>query len=125
MIKIAGITILGSIISITLKEAGRRDMALLVALSVSIYVLYESATALFEIMEPLSALMSKGSESEILKTSIKITGIAYIAEFSADICKSVGEEALSKKALLFGKIMVLALSLPAIEELFFVISELL
>lgn len=49
---------------------------------------------------------------------IKILGIAYIAEFSSDICKDSGYTSVANQIQIFGKLTVLAVSLPIVTALF-------
>ncbi len=46
-----------------------------------------------------------------------MTGITYIAEFSSGICKDAGYGALGTQIEIFGKLSILAVSLPVILAL--------
>ena len=50
-------------------------------------------------------------------TLLKMTGITYIAEFSSGICKDAGYGALGTQIEIFGKLSILAVSLPVILAL--------
>ena len=77
-------------------------------------------------METLAALAKKTNIDEgIYKTVIKITGIAYITQSSAELCKDTGEGALAGKVELFGKILICSLALPAVSALIEVISDMI
>lgn len=52
-----------------------------------------------------------------LNTLLKMTGITYIAEFSSGICKDAGYGALGTQIEIFGKLSILAVSLPVILAL--------
>ena len=52
-----------------------------------------------------------------LNTLLKMTGITYIAEFSSGICKDAGYSALGTQIEIFGKLSILAVSLPVILAL--------
>ena len=52
-----------------------------------------------------------------LNTLLKMTGITYIAEFSSGICKDAGYGALGNQIEIFGKLSILAVSLPVILAL--------
>ena len=52
-----------------------------------------------------------------LNTLLKMTGITYIAEFSSGICKDAGYGALGIQIEIFGKLSILAVSLPVILAL--------
>jgi stage III sporulation protein AD len=47
-----------------------------------------------------------------IKTILKIIGIAYIAEFGAQITKDAGQAAISSKIELAGKILILVMAIP-------------
>ncbi len=52
-----------------------------------------------------------------LTVLIKIIGIAYIAEFSAGICRDSGYSAIGTQIEIFGKLSILAVSMPIILAL--------
>jgi stage III sporulation protein AD len=48
---------------------------------------------------------------------LKITGIAYIAEFGAEVCKDAGEGSIASKIELAGKVTIIVLAVPIITSL--------
>ena len=52
-----------------------------------------------------------------LSTLIKMMGITYIAEFAAGICKDAGYGAVGTQIEIFGKLSVLAVSMPILLAL--------
>ena len=52
-----------------------------------------------------------------LTTLLKMIGITYIAEFSAGICKDAGYGALGTQIEIFGKLSILAVSMPILLAL--------
>lgn len=52
-----------------------------------------------------------------LTTLLKMTGITYIAEFSAGICKDAGYGAIGNQIEIFGKLSILAVSMPIVLAL--------
>ncbi|GMB07678.1 stage III sporulation protein AD [Thermolongibacillus altinsuensis] len=52
-----------------------------------------------------------------LETILKIIGIAYIAEFGAQISKDAGQGAIASKIELGGKILILAMAIPILTAL--------
>lgn len=52
-----------------------------------------------------------------LTTLIKMIGITYIAEFAAGICKDAGYGAVGTQIEIFGKLSVLAVSMPILLAL--------
>lgn len=49
-----------------------------------------------------------------LTTLIKMTGITYIAEFASGICKDAGYGAIGSQIEIFGKLSILAVSMPIV-----------
>lgn len=58
-----------------------------------------------------------GVENGMLKILLKIVGVGYLTEFGAGILKDFGSNAVADKVVLGGKLTVLVLSLPIIENL--------
>lgn len=52
-----------------------------------------------------------------LGTLMKMTGITYIAEFSSGICKDAGYGAVGTQIEIFGKLSMLAVSMPIVLAL--------
>lgn len=52
-----------------------------------------------------------------LTTLIKMTGITYIAEFASGICKDAGYGAIGSQIEIFGKLSILAVSMPIVLAL--------
>ena len=62
---------------------------------------------------------------DIVKPIIKVIGIGYITEFTADLAEDSGNKSISSKILLGGKIAICALALPIIKNLINVIISLI
>jgi stage III sporulation protein AD len=50
-----------------------------------------------------------------LKTILKIIGIAYVAEFGAQMVRDAGQESIASKIEFAGKIFILVLAIPIIN----------
>lgn len=59
-----------------------------------------------------------------LEILIKIVGIAYLSEFSSDICKDAGYSALAGQIGIAGKLTIIGMSTPVIAALLKVVSGL-
>ena len=101
-------------------------MAFLVAIAFTALMLLWIVSTLQPLVEQLRALFQgAGLAQETVALAFKVTGIALISEFAAQICKDAGEGALAEKAALAGKIAVLALALPLLVGLCQAVLELL
>ena len=52
-------------------------------------------------------------------------GITYVAEFSSGICKDAGYQTIAVQIEIFGKLMILVLSMPILTALLDTIREFL
>lgn len=52
-----------------------------------------------------------------LGTLLKIIGVTYVAEFAANICRDAGYQAVGNQIEIFGKLTVLAISMPILLAL--------
>lgn len=60
-----------------------------------------------------------------LQTVLKIIGIAYIAEFGAQIAKDAGQGAIASKIELAGKIIIVVMAVPIITVIIETIIQLI
>ena len=56
---------------------------------------------------------------------IKVLVIAYITEFTSQLCKDAGESSIASKVELAGKIMIFCVAIPVFTSIFDLIEELL
>lgn len=60
-----------------------------------------------------------------LEALLKMIGITYIAEFSSGICKDAGYSSLGSQIEIFGKLSVLAVSMPILLALLDTVQQFL
>lgn len=58
-----------------------------------------------------------------IKLLLKMMGISFLAEFSANICKDAGCNAIAGQIELFGKLSVLVTGMPVVLALFETLNE--
>ncbi|HFJ9370345.1 stage III sporulation protein AD [Bacillus cereus] len=65
------------------------------------------------ILQMIERVASEAKVSNVyVETLLKIIGIAYIAEFGAQITKDAGQSAIASKIELAGKILILVMAIP-------------
>jgi stage III sporulation protein AD len=68
---------------------------------------------IYEIIRMVERIAINASVNLIyVETILKIIGIAYIAEFGAQITKDAGQGAIASKIELGGKILILTMAIP-------------
>lgn len=116
---IAGICVMavaGAILAVTLKQTTPNFSAML-ALITGVVILIAVCTSLPTITSKIENLMnSTGVNTEYTTVLLKSVGICFICQFSSDICKDAGQNALSSKVELAGKVLILISALPLMEE---------
>ena len=70
-------------------------------------------------------LMLVDSVTGIFAAVLKIIGVGYITEFSANLCVDAGSTSIANKILLAGKILILVSAIPIVTNLIDIISGLL
>ncbi len=55
---------------------------------------------------------SAALESETVKSILKIIGAAYVVDFSASLCRDMGESSMAAKIELAGRIFIVMLAVP-------------
>lgn len=56
---------------------------------------------------------------------LKIIGVGYVTEFTAEMCEDFGNKSISSKVLLGGKIVICSMAIPIIKDLLTVLLSLL
>lgn len=117
LIKIIGIGFTGGMLSLVLRRE-RAEFAALCALITSALILAivvaQAGTAIDELHRLIT---SCGVDINYFIICIKAAGIAYLAQFAAEILRDSGEGAIASKIETAGKICILVLTLPVMREL--------
>ncbi|MCX7843269.1 MAG: stage III sporulation protein AD [Clostridia bacterium] len=117
ILQIVGIGVVATVMILVLK-AQRPDIALLVSIITGIIVFMMVAARLSAVLDLLNSYARKVNiDMAYLTTLLKIIGIAYIAEFGAEICKDAGEGSIASKVELAGKVIIMVLAVPIITSL--------
>ena len=125
IIKIIGIGLVAIIIIILLKQY-KPEFAIYISLLAGVLILLLVMDQLTQVISLLQSLASKASiNSTFLAILLKITGIAFLAEFAVSVCKDAGEGAIASKIEIGSKIIIIAMSIPIISSLLEIILKIL
>lgn len=117
MVHIAMLGIAGVLLALQLK-AVRSEYAVFLCLGISILIFAAAADRLTVIMEAIRTIQENlPLNAGYIETLMKIVGITYIAEFASDLCKDAGYQAVAGQIQIFGKLSVLAVSIPILTAL--------
>lgn len=125
IIKIIGVGLIALIIIIILKQY-RPEFVIYVSIIVGVIILILIMDKVSAIIDLLTSLSNKTViNNEFLVLLIKITGIAFLTEFSVSICKDSGETAIANKIDIGGKVLIISMSIPIIASLLETIIKIL
>lgn len=104
----------------------RNDFAVLLSVVGGIIIILFVMQYVSEIFSTLHFIVNEtGLSNSLFSLILKIVGIGYLTEFTVGVCADSGVGGLGDKVLLGGKIVILAMALPIINNILEIIIGLL
>lgn len=125
LVRIAAIGIIAAILAVIISEK-RPELGLLLGLAfgcIALMIAFSKAGAIVKVLE--DTVNKAGIDGQLLVPVLKVTGMAYITQFSVDACKDVGQNSIAGKVETVGKIMMLVVSVPIATSLIKIISSII
>lgn len=117
VVTIAVTGIIAVIMAVSLKGL-KVEYGIYVVMAAGLLIFFYGMGKLTSILDTMKEIQSYIKINNIyLSTLIKMIGITYIAEFAAGICKDAGYGAIGTQIEIFGKLSVLAVSMPILLAL--------
>ena len=117
ILKIAAIALTGVILAAVMKNINK-EIALYIILATVIILFVSIIDKLFEAFRFLEGIYDNVTYGRsFFPVIIKVLAVAYITDFTAQLCKDSGETAIGTKVELAGKIAVVLLCVPMLEEI--------
>lgn len=114
IVQIAAIALIATILAVTVKSI-RPEMAMLISIAACVMIVSSSFGYLKTIISVIEEITSEiDLDISFGALILKIISIAYICQFSSQVCKDAGEGAIAAKVELAGKILILFASAPVI-----------
>ena len=125
IIRIVGIALIALIIIILLKQY-KKEFAVYISLLAGVLILLLVMDKFEGIIDLISSIANKSSiNTEFISLILKITGIAFLAEFAVSICNDSGETAIANKIEIGSKIIIISMSIPIFSSLLELILKIL
>lgn len=115
------IVILGLVVTILIViiRQQRPEYALQLSIMTGVIILTMMLGKINSIMTVMKQLSTRANINLLyMETVLKIIGIAYIAEFGAQICRDAGEGAVAGKIEFAAKVIVMVLAIPIVIAVF-------
>ena len=117
--------IAGALLAVELKGL-KGEYGIYLVAAVGLVIFFYGVTKLKTVIETIRQVQSYIRLNRMyLEVLLKMIGITYIAEFSSGICKDAGYGSLGSQIEIFGKLSVLAVSMPIILALLDTVQQFL
>ncbi|MBN3522331.1 MULTISPECIES: stage III sporulation protein AD [Paenibacillus] len=125
IIQVVGLGLLATILVLVVKEQ-KPMFAFLISAFAGILIFLFLIGKIETVIHVLEDLAERsGIQPVYLKTILKIIGIAYIAEFGAQVVRDAGQEGIASKIELAGKVLIMVLAIPIISVIIETVMRLL
>lgn len=125
IVKIALIGIAGVFLALMVRSY-KSEYSLFISMGACICIFIYLISKVEIILSYVDSIQSLVSiDNRYVQTVIKMIGITYIAEFSVDICKDAGYQAIAGQIEMFAKMSILLISMPVLMSFVETIGEFL
>jgi stage III sporulation protein AD len=117
ILQIVGLGIVATVIILVVKTQ-RPEIAIQISIITGIILFLLVAGKLASVIALLEKYTGRVNiDMSYLTVLLKIIGIAYIAEFGAEVCKDAGESSIASKIEMAGKIVIAVLAVPIVTSM--------
>ncbi|WP_141431699.1 stage III sporulation protein AD [Bacillus sp. 03113] len=117
IIQIVGVALVSTFLALIIKEQ-KPNFAFLLVVFVGCSIFLYLVDQIYLIIHMIEEIAVNAKVNLVyVETILKIIGIAYIAEFAAQVTKDAGQGAIASKIELAGKILILAMAIPILTVL--------
>lgn len=114
ILQVVGLGLIATILILVVKEQ-KPVFAFLLATFVGITIFLALAGKISDVIRILENLATQAHVNNLfLETILKIIGIAYIAEFGAQVTRDAGQGSIASKIELAGKVLIMVMAIPII-----------
>ncbi len=116
LVKFVGLALMLAVIIYTMKSVGGDFYIITIVVATLIlmyYIIVEVTAVIGEVQNVFAKIKVP---TEMLKLGIKVIGLSYMTEFSANITEQMSGKTLSDSVRLFGKISIFMVTLPLLKQ---------
>ena len=112
IVQIVGLGLIATFLSLIVKEQ-KPTFAFLIVVFAGCAIFLYLVDQIYDIIRMIEKIAINANVNMVyVETILKIIGIAYIAEFGAQLTKDDGQGAIASKIELAGKILILVMAVP-------------
>ncbi|RJX18704.1 MAG: stage III sporulation protein AD [Desulforudis sp.] len=125
ILQIVGFGLVAAVLIVLLRQQ-KPEMAMLVSIAAGVVIFLFVLDKVGAVVNVLKDLAARANINMLyLGAILKIVGIAYIADFGAQICRDSGEGALASKIEFAAKVLIMVLAVPIVMAVLDTIMKIL
>lgn len=125
ILKIAALALTGVLLASLMKSVNK-EISLYIILATVIILFLSIIDRLSEVFLFLQDIYDKVTYGKtFFPVILKVLAVAYITDFTAQLCKDAGENAIASKVELAGKVIIFYLAMPILSAILELIGSLL
>lgn len=114
--RIIGVGICTIVVSIVLKQY-KPELSVLVNICGGLVIFMLAIDGVSTLVSEFYSIENLTSQIEIVKPIMKVLGVGYITEFTANLAEDSGNKSVASKIVLGGKVAICTLALPILKQL--------
>ncbi|OJU13738.1 MAG: hypothetical protein BGN88_01755 [Clostridiales bacterium 43-6] len=124
ILSVVGLGLVSAVLVVLLRQY-KPEFAMPAGVLAAVVILLLSISASLPILDKIKETATKASiNGDYIGILIKSLGVCYLTQFASDTCKDSGESSMASKIELAGKVAVMLLSLPLINQVLGVVTKL-
>ncbi|MCL2587268.1 MAG: stage III sporulation AC/AD family protein [Firmicutes bacterium] len=125
LLRVIGVA-MATVAAVLLLRPHKPEIAALVGLFGGLMVVLMFVESLQFIIDNMANLVQRtGVRADMFSALLRIIGIGYLTEFAASVCDEAGNNSMAKKVTLAGKVLILILALPIVNNLIEIVADIL
>lgn len=117
IVQVVGLGLIAALLVLILKEY-RPEMAMQVSLIAGVIIMLLVVNRIVGAVNVITeTAVAAGINLVYLQTLLRVIGIAYLAEFGAQVCRDAGEGSIASRVELAAKVIILVMAVPVIVEI--------
>lgn len=120
-----GIALIATFLSVILKKSNK-EYAMVISIIAGIFIISKIFIYLISVLSSVKSILAVSNISkDYIVIIFKAIGICFLTQFSSNTCIDAGESALASKIEFAGKIAVIIIALPLIEDIIKIVNSLI
>jgi stage III sporulation protein AD len=117
IVQVVGLGLIATVLVIILREY-RPEMAMQVSLVAGVVIMLLVIDRIVGAVHVITeTAVGAGINLVYLQTLLRVIGIAYLAEFGAQVCRDAGEGSIASRIELAAKVIILVMAVPIVVEI--------